>query len=86
MSNLRQRLRKLEPPPDHQAYLEQGGLRLMRYGIETRHQVKAGKLPEVAWGPEAEEIYQRWTMAPDFESVEREILANPIYSGDVNAR
>lgn len=77
MSNLSQRLRKLEPPPDHQAYLKEVGLRLMRYSIETRHQVKAGKLPAFAWGPEAEEIYRRWTMAPDFESIEREILANP---------
>ncbi len=86
MSSVRQRLRKLEPPPDHQAYLEEVGLRLMRYGIETRRQVKAGKLPEVAWSPEAEELYQPWTMAPDFAAIERQILANPIYSGDVNAR
>ena len=61
MSNLSQRLRRLEPAPEHQDYLAEVGRRLMRYGIETRHQVKAGKLPECAWGPEAEEIYQRWT-------------------------
>lgn len=86
MSNLSQRLRKLEPPPDYQAYLEEVGLRFMRYGIETRHGVIRGTLPAFAWGPEAEEIYQRWTMAPDFASIKREILANPIYSRDVNAR
>ena len=86
MSNLSQRLRKLEPPPDHQAYLKEVGLRLMRYGIETRHRVSRRELPESAWSPEAEEIYLRWTKAPDFESIERTILANPIYSGDVNAR
>jgi len=37
MSNLSQRLRKLEPAPDHQDYLMEVGLRLMRYRIETRH-------------------------------------------------
>ena len=86
MSNLRQRLRKLEPAPDHQEYLREVGQRLMCYGIETRHRVKAGKLSESAWGSEAEEIYQQWTKNPDFESIEREILANPKYSGEVNAR
>jgi len=58
----------------------------MRYGIETRHQVRLGKLPEFVWGPEAEELYQPWTNAPDFEPFEREILANRKYSGDTNAR
>jgi hypothetical protein len=60
--------------------------RLMRYGIETRDQVKTGKLPEFAWGPEAEALYQRWTNYPDFERFEREILASPKYSGETNAR
>jgi len=58
----------------------------MRYGIETRHQVKTGELPEFVWEPEAEDLYQRWTQTPDFERFEREILANPKYSGETDAR
>ena len=76
MSNLSRRLRKLEPRPDHQAYLKEVGLRLMRYGIETRHRVMKGTLPETAWNPDAEELYRRWTNDPDFDAIEREILAN----------
>jgi hypothetical protein len=75
MSNFGQRLNKLEPPPQHNEYLKDVGLRLLRYGIETRHLVQTGKLPAYAWGEEAEEIYQRWTMDPSFEAEEREILA-----------
>ena len=86
MSHLSQRLSKLEPGPRNQEYMEEVGLRLMRYGIETRHRACRGELPESSWWPEAEEIYQRWTRDPDFESFERETLANPRYSGEVNAR
>jgi hypothetical protein len=86
MSNLSHRLRKLERPPERQAFIDDACLRLFRYGIETRHLVRTGKIIELAWGPAEEAIYQDWKKDPDFDAFEREILANPSYSGDVNAR
>jgi hypothetical protein len=75
MSNISQRLSKLEPPPQHNEYLNEVSLRLFWIGIETRHHVRTGKLPAFAWGEETEAIYQRWTKDPSFDAMEREILA-----------
>jgi hypothetical protein len=77
MSNFSQRLSKLEPPPQHQDYLQEVGLRLRRYAIETRAQIQAGKLPAQYWSTEEEEIYQQWKKDPSFDAIEREVLANP---------
>jgi hypothetical protein len=77
MSNFNQRLNRLEPGPQHNEYLREVCLRLMRYGIETRNQVQAAKLPALAWGAEAETIYQQWKKNHSFDAIEREILANP---------
>jgi hypothetical protein len=86
MNNYSQRLSKLEPGTQNRKYLEEVGQRLVRYGVETRHRVMTGTLPQIAWGPEADEIYQAWTKNSDFESIKHEILARPSYSGDINAR
>jgi hypothetical protein len=75
MSNLSQRLSRLELPPQHNQFLTEVGERLFRYGIETRHQVQIGKVPAMAWSEVEEQIYQHWRKEPSFDTLEREILA-----------
>ena len=77
MSNLSQRLSKLEPKTEHKEYLAEAGQRVLSYFVETRHLFKCGKLPAFVWDDAQEKMYQDWKKNdPEFEAQERKILAD----------